>query len=192
VGDDLLGNIEEGRLYWTYLNRLSLPSNGIGKWKISSTVREHLYNVLRASIYEGALVSVSGIKMRTYPEKDPETIYAYTGPYTEVAIVQSVALEIAELIAQNGISAEKTFEYKTDLQTFWQKEAGVTVDQSGKPGEWDGKSWLYLYDGDEFKQNVEMLQMHYEIEKCGKSAESNFNELYRLLPKHLLSGTHEL
>ena len=125
------------------------------------------------------------MKMKSLREQGTETVYVYVGPYNNLELVEKVATELFELLTTKGLPMESTFDYKTDLQTFWQKEAGVTLDIHGKPEKWNGTAWLYRYDGNTIVVNQHMLQLHREIENGAGSTEPYFRTLFKKTPSSL-------
>jgi hypothetical protein len=178
-------DIEEGTGYWTFLNRKGIDAPGIGKWKIKTFDAAQVFASLRAEIYSGALLDVCGMKMRSLREREMETVYVYVGPYNDLDLVGKVAAELFRILTMKDLPIEPRLDYKTDLQTFWQKEAGVDLDLHGKPEKWNGTAWLYRYDGTNVVVNDHMLLLHKELENGSDATDPYFKTLFKKTPKHL-------
>jgi len=126
------------------------------------------------------------MKIRSVREKELETVYIYVGPYNDLDLVARVAAELFRILTKKGLPMEPRLDYKSDLQTFWQKEAGVALYGHGKPEKWNGAAWLYRYDGTNVTTNQHMLHLHKELENGFDSTDPYFSTLFKKVPKHLL------
>jgi len=178
-------DIEEGTGYWTFLNRTGIDPPGTGKWKVKTADADLVYGTLRAEIFSGALMDVCGMKMRSLREREVETVYVYVGPYNDLGLIGRVAAELFRILIMKDLAIEPRFDYKTDLQTFWQKEARVDLDAHGKPKKWNGTAWLYRYDGTNVMVNDHMLLLHKRLENGSDATDPYFKTLFRKTPKHL-------
>ena len=185
-----MNDIEEGSLYWTFINRKGMDAPGIGKWKVRSVDPAQVYEILRAEIFRGVLLDACGMKFRSQREREIETVYVYVGPYNDLDLVGKVAAELFRILITKELPIEPGFDYKTDLQTFWQKEAGVNLDANGKPEKWNGTGWLYRYDGTNIMVNDHTLSLHKELENGSDSIDPYFRTLFKKTPKHLFPSKY--
>jgi hypothetical protein len=125
---------------------------------------------------QGRLEDVISMKTRTVPESEIETIYVYTGPYSDAVKVLCVAQELWAQIEKHGWKLERPLSFKTDLQTAWQNESDVPKDGQGQPVPWQGKSWLFRYE------------LHERLEHCIKRKDDEMIALRRLLPNEVFAG----
>ena len=185
-----MDEIEEGSWYWTFLNRKGMDVPGIGKWKVKTVDPVQVYESLRAEIYRGALLNVCGMKIRSVREREVETVYVYVGPYNDLDLVGKIAVELFKTLIAKELPIEPRLDYKTDLQTFWQKEARVNIDGQGQPDKWNGTAWLYRYDGTNIMVNEHMQSLHKELENGSDSTDIYFRTLFMRTPKHLFPLTY--
>jgi hypothetical protein len=160
----------EAMSYWTMLQRRSDPGRGVGKWKLNSRNARQLYDGLTDIMREGGLAEVCAIKVRTIPVRKVETVYAYCGPYNDLPKLFRIAAELLAQVRQPQTPLEQELQYKTDLQTIWQRETEGPKDDLGRPRLWQGRSWLYSYDGVRCVVNRRMLRLHEALEKGAPDA----------------------